>query len=257
MQKSPVHLFLIFAFSFGVLMPGNAGPRVASAFGGHGGCSCLCPSCGEQCYLDISEGKEKRHCWEVETKQVCIPPVHFSCNRCPASIEQLMSKPARTRTVRVLKKKEYECPKCKYEWKQLEVEEKSESAEQASDQGKSDETATSSDPSVQYEYEPVESEYESEPAWSELEYESVPSELAPVVDQKNIEMPLPSDAWQGNPAPASPDVDARGIIEPSTSLFKPQFRMPQRISTINSPSRGKSAPRRISTAGRSNRNSRR
>lgn len=259
MHKSTVHLLLIFAFSFGLLMPGAVGVRVANAFG-HGGCSCLCPSCGEQCYLDISEGKEKRHSWEVETKQVCIPPVHFSLKCCAVPDEQLMCKPARTRTVRVLKKKEYECPKCKYEWKQFEVEEaeQAESAAPESKESKPDEKAASTEPPIQNE-----NEYEYV-----YEYEPVESELAPVVDGENVDPYLPTesvpgDSWPGDPAPSSP-IELPGAIDgtkvptsPSTSSFKPPFRFPQLMTTLNASSPKKSRTRKALTAGRANRNARR
>lgn len=79
-----------------------------------------CPKCGNVCYPTVKEGKEKKHCWEVKTKTICIPKVRFpwekSCSDscCDKQCEQ--PKCGRTKCVRVLMKCEYECPKCKYSW---------------------------------------------------------------------------------------------------------------------------------------------
>lgn len=80
-----------------------------------------CPRCGEACYRTVSVGKEKKHCWVVDTKTICIPKVRFPWERdrdkdgcckkgCPSP------KSGRTKCVRVLLKCEYECEVCKYHW---------------------------------------------------------------------------------------------------------------------------------------------
>jgi len=95
---------------------------------------CLhCPKCNERCELKITKEKEKHTGWEVEAKKICIPPVRFpwqpmpkasgcadpSC--CDAGCGKSCGKSCghscgHVRTVCVLKKKSYECPKCKYTW---------------------------------------------------------------------------------------------------------------------------------------------
>ncbi len=254
MRKSPVYLLLIFAFGFSWLMPGSTVVQVASAFG-HGDCGCLCPSCGEQCYLDISEGKEKKHYWEVETKQVCIPPVNFPWHGCKKSVDQLMCTPARTRLVRVLKKKEYECPKCKYEWKQLEVEE-AECTQSSEESEEPSEAAESDEPPVEYEYES-----------GEALPSTLPSNMAPIMDHNDggIESYyVPENSFQSAPASTTPNTELPGIINaeeipatPSTTYLNPQYRMPQRVLTRPSASssvKPRKTARRLYTAGRSNRN---
>jgi hypothetical protein len=83
-------------------------------------CSC-CPKCGEACYPTVSVGKEKRHCWEVDTKTICIPRVRFPWEKdcgdkgcCKTECAQ--PKCGRTKCVNVLLKRTYECDICKYRW---------------------------------------------------------------------------------------------------------------------------------------------
>jgi hypothetical protein len=80
-------------------------------------CSChvQCPRCQSYCKLEVEKELEKKHCWKVECETICIPPVRFPWQRgCPA-------KCAKTRTVRVLKKHEYECDVCSYQWTAVEM----------------------------------------------------------------------------------------------------------------------------------------
>ncbi|MDA1049391.1 MAG: hypothetical protein O3C40_02785 [Planctomycetota bacterium] len=89
---------------------------------GHGNVArrTFCPHCGEACYPTVTKGKETKHCWNVETKAICIPKVRFpwesDCGKgngkdaCPAP------NCGRTKYVNVLMKHEYECSTCKYSW---------------------------------------------------------------------------------------------------------------------------------------------
>lgn len=71
-----------------------------------------CPDCGHKtCCPTPVTIKEKKHCFEVECKDVCIPavkgPFAPCCEPPPCG---------RVRTVNVLKKVEYECERCGYKW---------------------------------------------------------------------------------------------------------------------------------------------
>ncbi|MAR10684.1 MAG: hypothetical protein CL681_11995 [Blastopirellula sp.] len=84
-----------------------------------------CPRCKTRCRAEVTTEDVKKHCFEVECKTICIPKVTFpwqlhklhgkNCCKdgavCPPP-----AKCAKTRTVRVLVKYEYTCPKCKYTW---------------------------------------------------------------------------------------------------------------------------------------------
>lgn len=70
-----------------------------------------CPECEcEVCELKVSSGKEEKKCFVVKCETICIPKVQlpwgFSCN--PLC--------AKTKKVRKLSTKKYECPKCSYKW---------------------------------------------------------------------------------------------------------------------------------------------
>ena len=92
---------------------------------------CDCPSgapdCCPKCNLEIKKEAVKKHFYRVECKTICIPrvtcpwekPPQKVCNgscdsgdcQCPVPC-----KGARTRKVKVMRKFEYECEKCKYKW---------------------------------------------------------------------------------------------------------------------------------------------
>lgn len=97
-----------------------------------------CPKCSTPCTLKVEEGTEEKHCWNIKSKTVCIPKVRFSwqwpwdpktscaskgcdqncdggCGKCLPPIY------GRSRTICVLEKHTYECPKCKYTWEPLET----------------------------------------------------------------------------------------------------------------------------------------
>lgn len=284
MRKPSSFLLLLFTFSAGWFMPGSAILQTATA---QDRCteSCNCPSCGEECYLDVSESKEKRHCWNIETKKVCVPPVQFYWAGCPAPTEKLKRKPARTKTVRVLKKKEYECPKCKYEWKQLEIDdgddEASDPADAAKEDGNSDKEPNSCSCTTECSCTStttIEFDSTQAPAQHEYvqEYKPAKSELAPIVSKDGIqtESYVPNQSWQGEPTiiESLPSSNSNGTLVPlpagggSTSRNIPQYQLAPGVygpriatpprSVINS-TKQKYARQRLTTAGRSSRNARR
>ena len=71
-----------------------------------------CPQCDcDFCELKVSKTKDKKKCFEVTQKEVCIPAVRLPWKKnCPP-------KRSKVRVINVLKSKTYECPGCKYEWK--------------------------------------------------------------------------------------------------------------------------------------------
>jgi hypothetical protein len=88
------------------------GVALASAKGGHG-----CPLCGcAVCRPVETIVKEKKHCWEVECKTICIPAIRWPWTDC------CQPPCGKAKTVKVLKKVEYECARCGYEWELQAVE---------------------------------------------------------------------------------------------------------------------------------------
>ncbi len=89
------------------------------AWAGGGSCcnGCDCEDCGPvvcpNCYCELKHEveKEKKYCWNIECKAICIPKVKFPWEDCCAP-----PKCAKMKYVNVLKKKEYECEVCKYKW---------------------------------------------------------------------------------------------------------------------------------------------
>ncbi len=86
-----------------------------------GGRRAFCPHCGDACYPTVTKGKETKHCWDVETKAICIPKVRFPwetscCNKGCGKDGCVPPKCGRTKYVNVLMKHEYECSTCKYNW---------------------------------------------------------------------------------------------------------------------------------------------
>ena len=69
-----------------------------------------CPRCHTSCQLEIEKGKEKKSCWEIECKAICIPKVTFPWQKC------CQPKCAKVKYVNVLKKKTWECEVCKTKW---------------------------------------------------------------------------------------------------------------------------------------------
>jgi len=85
--------------------------------------SASCDTCCPNCKLKIDEKRFTKHCYDVECKTICIPRATFpwqkgckngcdaQCSYCPTPLNG-----AKTKTVRVLKKFEYECQRCQYKW---------------------------------------------------------------------------------------------------------------------------------------------
>jgi len=72
---------------------------------------CCCPGCGNKVCCAISEEKTiDKHCYEVECEDICIPKFRMPWEKC------CKPKCARVKTVRVLKKVNYECKSCGYKW---------------------------------------------------------------------------------------------------------------------------------------------
>lgn len=91
--------------------------------GGHGkgGSRAFCPHCGDACYPTVTKGTETKHCWNVDTKAICIPKVRFPwesscCDKGCGKDGCVPPKCGRTKYVNVLTKHEYECSTCKYSW---------------------------------------------------------------------------------------------------------------------------------------------
>lgn len=118
-----------------------------------------CPKCqNDVCVLKAECVKDERVCFEVEQKLICIPKVSLPWRKCekPCSggcSSNCRHKCAKTKTVKVLKTKVYECDVCKYSWKVYEPE-----AQQAT----TDSAAEGKQPVAQPEYEtPAEPQYDN------------------------------------------------------------------------------------------------
>ena len=88
-----------------------------------------CPKCqNDVCVLKAECVKDERVCFEVEQKLICIPKISLPwrkcekpcCGDCASNCRHRCGK---TRTIKVLKTKAYECDVCKYSWKVYEPEE--------------------------------------------------------------------------------------------------------------------------------------
>ena len=94
-----------------------AAPSCGCSSCARGGCtSCLkkkktCPSCDcPYCELEVKKGEVEKSSYKTEQKEVCIPAVRLPWKKnCPP-------KRSKVRTVNVLKKHKYKCPKCEYKW---------------------------------------------------------------------------------------------------------------------------------------------
>lgn len=75
------------------------------------------PQCDcDFCELKVSKTKEKKKCFEVKQKEICVPPVRLPWKKCCPPTK------AKVRVVNVLSTKSYDSPSCKYEWKVFEPE---------------------------------------------------------------------------------------------------------------------------------------
>ncbi len=89
--------------------------------------------CGRDvCCLKMEQEQVTKHCWDVECKKICVPPITFpwegsglslfkgfgkSCSckegRCPKCTTRRCGK---VRSIRVLKREQYEVTKCQCKW---------------------------------------------------------------------------------------------------------------------------------------------
>ncbi|HAH44944.1 hypothetical protein [Gimesia sp.] len=108
-----VLLTVTVCFSGGTRISAESGtPTCDKANGACGSCN-SCNSCShgcKSCRLHVETLKVKKHCFNIECKEVCIPPVRFPWQKC------CELKCGKIKTVRVLKKHEYTCEKCGYKW---------------------------------------------------------------------------------------------------------------------------------------------
>lgn len=78
--------------------------------------SVQCPSCADEiCKLELDNSKVKKKCFVVEQKPICVPPIRLPWAKCPPAT-------SKTKLVKVLSTKSYECPNCAYKWKLQECE---------------------------------------------------------------------------------------------------------------------------------------
>jgi hypothetical protein len=103
---------------------------------------CCCPSCGEKvCRIEAKTETVTKKCYQVECKEICIPKIKFcwpwqrgaksgcgdadctdadctdgNCSSCSET-----ARCGKVKTVKVLKKVDYECKKCGYDWKIYDV----------------------------------------------------------------------------------------------------------------------------------------
>lgn len=91
-----------------------------TAFAGHGHKSdkVRCPDCNYVCQLTKEQVTETKHCYDVECKPVCVPPITFPWERGSGKGKGLATpkRCGKVKVVRVLVKEEYECTKCKCKW---------------------------------------------------------------------------------------------------------------------------------------------
>ena len=95
---------------------------------------CRCPKCNaDVCELTAECITEKRKCFDVDQKVICIPAISWPWRSCksgcdhPACPEpcgsdceckcRCSNRCAKAKTVNVLTVKEYECKTCQYKWK--------------------------------------------------------------------------------------------------------------------------------------------
>jgi len=69
-----------------------------------------CTQCEPVCSPRRVKKEEKKHCWKVLPKYVCIPGYKLPWQSCGTP------RCGRVRCINVLEKHEYKCEKCGYEW---------------------------------------------------------------------------------------------------------------------------------------------
>ncbi len=71
----------------------------------------VCPQCHKHCKCEVEKVTEKKTCFDVECKAICVPRVKFWWEDCCQP-----PRCAKTRLVHVLVEEEYECEHCRYKW---------------------------------------------------------------------------------------------------------------------------------------------
>ena len=70
-----------------------------------------CPECAcEDCLLEVKPSTEKKTCFKVEEKVICVPAVRMPWHKCNPPTT------SKSKTIKVLKKETYECPPSSYKW---------------------------------------------------------------------------------------------------------------------------------------------
>lgn len=114
--------YLVFSLTLTLFLLPEPAPL---AGGGCGTGQVCCPKCNYVCEFSVDKAKEKKHCYEVQCKTICIPPLTFpwqSGHACGKDIAcRGTTRCGRVKFVRVLVKQEYECTRCKHTWKAVRV----------------------------------------------------------------------------------------------------------------------------------------
>jgi hypothetical protein len=91
------------------------------------GCRVRCPNCCHECVFSAEKAKETKSCYDVECKEICIPRIVFPWQKCGCGKGGKgcgdgksgccsHHNGAKSKSVRVLVKYEYECSVCAYKW---------------------------------------------------------------------------------------------------------------------------------------------
>lgn len=82
-----------------------------------------CSNCNcEVCLLETKSITEKKTCFKVEEKVICVPAVRMPWHKCNPPTT------SKTKTITVLKKESYEAPACSYKWSVAKADEPSSTA---------------------------------------------------------------------------------------------------------------------------------
>ena len=122
-QIKRITLYSVLVIAIGLLATTIKPIAVAATCECASACNDRCPNCK----LEIKKEPVKKHFYTVECKTICIPrvtcPWEKPCERiCDGTCASdcctcpFPCKGARTRKVKVIRKFEYECEKCKYKW---------------------------------------------------------------------------------------------------------------------------------------------
>lgn len=88
----------------------NCGCTSTSSCGTKACCKVQCSACGKTCVPELVKTEKTNSCYNVACKDICIPKITFPWQKC------CTPQCGKVISVRVLKKVEYKCPSCKYQW---------------------------------------------------------------------------------------------------------------------------------------------